>query len=99
LGLAKVAGRFGRVFVNREIAERVDCVAFLVRPDDEFLGAFAVGESWQPQYARRIGGRQVPAEFVCETMKERLRLIPSKSAYFPDDLVFAGRGIEDKVWM
>jgi hypothetical protein len=32
-------------------------------------------------------------------MKERLRLIPSKSAYFPDDLVFAGRGIEDKVWM
>ena len=37
LVLAKVSRRFGGVFVNREIAERVDCVAFLARSDDEFL--------------------------------------------------------------
>jgi hypothetical protein len=38
-------GRLGGVFVYREVAERVDGVAFLARLDDEFLGKFAVGES------------------------------------------------------
>ena len=62
LGFAKVAGRFGRVFVNREIAERVDRIAFLARLDDEFLGKFVVGESRQAQHARRVGCRQIAAE-------------------------------------
>src|SRR5271156_1517879 len=45
LAFAKVAWRFGGVFVNREIAERVDRIAFLARLNDKFLGKFVVGES------------------------------------------------------
>jgi hypothetical protein len=45
LGLAKIAGRSGRIVVNRESAERVDCIAFLARLDNELLGKFVVGES------------------------------------------------------
>ena len=93
-----MSGRFGRVFVNREIAERVDRIAFLARLDDEFLGKFAVGESRQAQHARRVGCRQIAAELICEVVKERFRLILSEPAHFPHDLVLAGRSIEDEVW-
>ncbi len=97
LGLAKVPRCFGRIFVDREIAERVDRIAFLPRLDDEFLGEFSVGESRQPQNARRIGCRHVAAELICEAMKERLCLILTEPTHFPDDLMLAWRGIEDKV--
>jgi hypothetical protein len=98
LVLAKVSRSFGGVFVNREIAERVDCVAFVARLDDEFLLEFSVGESGQTQHARGVGCREVAAEFVCETVEESLRFILTESAHFPDDLMLARRGIEDKVW-
>jgi len=97
LGLAKVPRRFGWVFVNREFAGRVDCIAFLARLHDEFLGEFSVRESRQPQNARRVRCRQIAAELISEAMKERLRLILGEPTYFPHDLVLAGRGIEDKV--
>src|SRR6266567_4525305 len=45
LVLAKVSRRFGRVFVNREVTERVDGIAFLPRLDDKFLGEFMVTKS------------------------------------------------------
>ena len=97
LVLAKMTGRFGRIVVNREIAERVDCVAFLARLDDEFLGEFVVSESWQAQYARRVRCRQIAAELICKAMKERLCLVLGEPTHFPHDLVLARRGIEDKV--
>src|SRR5260221_2986996 len=43
--VAKVPRRLGRVFVNREVAEGVDGIAFLARLNDEFFGEFSVGES------------------------------------------------------
>ena len=98
LGLAKVAGCFGRVFVDREVAERIDGIAFLARLDNELLGKFVVGESRQAQHARRVGCRQITAKFICETVKERFRLILTESAHFPHDLALAGRGVEDEVW-
>src|SRR5260370_36191005 len=45
--VTRVPGRFGRVFVNCEIAERVNRVAFLARLNDELLGKFVVTESRQ----------------------------------------------------
>ena len=45
LGLAKMAGRFGRVFGDREVAERVDRIALLARLDDELFWEFVVGET------------------------------------------------------
>src|ERR1700678_3524827 len=93
-----MAWRFGGVFVNREVAERVDCVALLSRLDDKFLGKFVVGEARQAQHARRVGCRQVAAELICEAVKERFRLILTEPTYFPPDLVLGGRGVENEVW-
>jgi hypothetical protein len=91
-------GCFGRIFINREIAERVDRIAFLARLDDEFLGKFPIGESRQAKHARRVRCRQIAAELIGEVVQKRFRFILTESAHFPHDLVFAGRGIEDKVW-
>ncbi len=52
LVLAKMPGCFGGVVVNREIAKRVDRIAFPARLDNEFLGKFSVGESRHAEYAR-----------------------------------------------
>jgi len=88
--VAKVPGRFGRVFVNRKIAEGVDRIAFLARLHDESFGKLVVGESRQAKHARRICRRQIPAKLICQVVKERLRLILTESAHFPHDLVLAG---------
>ncbi len=94
---AKVPGSFGRVFVDCKVAQRVDRIAFLSRLDDEFLGEFSVRESRQAQHARRVGRRQIAAKFICEVVKKRLRLVLTEPTDFPDYLVLARRGIEDKV--
>ena len=91
-------GRFGGIFMNREIAERVDRIVFLSRLDDEFFGKFAVGESWQAKHARRIRCREIAAKLIGEGVQQRFRFVLTESAHFPYDLVFTGRGIEDKVW-
>ena len=90
--------RFGRVFVYREIATRVDRIAFLARLNDEFFGKLAVGESGQAQHTCRVRCSQIAGELICGVMKERLRLILTESAHFPNDLMLAGRGFENKVW-
>src|ERR1700722_16901711 len=91
-------GCFGGIFMNRELAERVDCIALLSRLDDKFLGKFAIGESWQAKHAGRVRCRQIAAELICEVVKERLRLILTESTHFPNDLMFAGRRVENEVW-
>lgn len=96
--VARVPGCLGRVFVNCEIAERVNGVALVAGLDDEFLREFTVGESRQTQHARRVGCREVSAELICEVAKERLRLVLTEPAHPPYDLVLTGRGIENKVW-
>ena len=97
LAVGKIARCFGGVFVNREVAERVDCIALLSCLDDKFLGKFVVGESRQAQHARRVGCRQISAEPIREVVKKRFRLSLAEPANFPHNLVLAGRGIEDKV--
>ena len=57
LVVPKVSRRFGRVFVNGEVAESVDRIAFLTRLDKELLGKFVVGESREAQHPGRIGCR------------------------------------------
>src|SRR6516225_10977101 len=88
---------FGRVFINREVAECVDCIAFLACLYDEFLRKFAVGESWQAKHTRRVRCREIASELIREAVKQRLGLILTESAHSPNDLVLAGRGIEDIV--
>ena len=61
--------------MNREVAKRVDRIAFLARLDDEFFGKFPVGEPRQAQHARRIRGRKVAVKLICETVQQRLGLI------------------------
>src|SRR6266849_8618336 len=91
-------GCFGGIFMNREISERVDRIAFLSRLDDEFLRKLPIGESGQAQHARRVRCRKVAAKLICEAVEQRLGLILTESAHFPHDLMLAGRGVEDKVW-
>src|SRR5271170_8256492 len=92
LSVSKMAWRFGGVFVNREVAERVDCIALLSRLDDKFLRKFVVGESRQAQHARRVRCRQISAELIREVVKQRFRFILTESAHFPHDLMLAWRG-------
>src|SRR6202034_2063036 len=96
--LGKMAWRFGRVFVNREVAERVDRIALLARLDDELLGKFPIGKSRQAQHARRVGCGQIAVEIIGEVVKKSFRVILTEPAYLPHDLVFARRGIENEVW-
>ena len=97
LVVAKMPGRFGRIFMNREIAERVDRIAFLARLDDEFLWKFPIGESRQAKHARRVRRCQIAAKLIGEAVQQRFRFVLTESAHFPYDLVLAGRGIKDKV--
>ena len=62
VGIRKTARRFGRVFVNREIAKVVDCIRFLDCPDEKRLVVFAVGRAGHSQDSRNVGGRDVAAE-------------------------------------
>ena len=55
--------------MDREIAERVDRIAFLSRLDDEFLGKFPIGESRQAKHARRVRRRQITAELIREAVQ------------------------------
>ena len=96
--VAKVPRRFGRVFVDREVAARVDRIAFLAGLHDECLGKFVVGESRQTKHARRVRCRQIAAELIREVVEERLCLILTEPTHFPHDLMLARRGIEDEVW-
>src|SRR6266853_5003862 len=91
-------GRFGGIFMNREIAERVDRIVLLSRLDDEFLWKLPIGESRQAKHARRVRCREIAAELIGEAVKQRFRFVLTESAHFPYDLVLTGRGIEDKVW-
>ena len=98
LRFAKVAGCFRRVFVDREVAEPANRIAFLARLDDELLGKFVVGEARQSQHARRVGCRQIASEFIGEVVKKRFRLVLTEPARFPHDLMLARRSVEDEVW-
>src|ERR1700733_11560554 len=89
---------FGRVFVNREVAERMDCIALLARLYDEFFGQFAVGESRQAQHACRVRCGQISAELICEAVKQSFRFILAEPTHFPYHLMLAGRRVEDEVW-
>src|SRR5271156_5492740 len=91
LSVGKMAWRFGGVFVNREVAERVDRIALLSRLNNKFLGKFVVGESRQAQYACRVGCRQIASELICEVVKKSFGLTLTEPAHFPHDLVLAGR--------
>ena len=91
-------GCFGRTFVDRKIAGRVDRITFLARLDDKLLGEFPVGESRQAQHARRVRCGEIASELIREVVKERLRLILTESTHFPNDLMLAGRRVENEVW-
>lgn len=60
LGVAKVPRSLGRIFIHREVAERVNRIAFLARLNDEFLGKFPIGKSRQAERTRGVGCRQIP---------------------------------------
>src|SRR5713101_6480124 len=91
-------GCFGGIFMNREIAERVDGIAFLSRLDDEFLWKLPIGESRQAKHARRVRCPEIAAKLIGEAVQQRFRFVLTESAHFPHDLMLAGRSIEDKVW-
>src|SRR5713226_4719155 len=91
-------GSFGGIFMNREIAGRVDRIVFLSRLDDEFLWKLPIGESRQAKHARRVRCREIAAKLIGEAVQQRFRFVLTESAHFPYDLVLTGRGIEDKVW-
>src|ERR1700733_3043204 len=62
--------RFRRVFVNREIAERVDCFALLPRLDDKLFAEFAIGESGQAKHARRVRCRSIARELTRQVVQK-----------------------------
>src|ERR1700722_9089858 len=91
-------GCFGRIFMDRKIAGRVDRITFLASLDDKLRGEFPVSESRQAQHTRRVRCGEIASELIREVVKESLRLILTESAHFPNDLMLAGRRIENEVW-
>jgi len=57
---------FECIFVNPEVAGRVNGVRFLTRMNDEFISQCPVGKSRQTKHARRVRCRQIAAELIRE---------------------------------
>ncbi len=62
--------------MSREIAERVDRIAFLSRLDDEFLWKLSVGESRQAKHTRRVRCREIAAKLIGEVVQQEIPLRP-----------------------
>ena len=62
--------------MDREIAERMDRIAFLSRLDDEFLGELPIGESRQAKHTRRVRCREIAAELIGEVVEQGFRFAP-----------------------
>jgi len=91
------AGAFRGVFVYREVAERVDGVAF--------LAPWTMNSSESLRLANP-GKRRTRVESVaarspridCQVVKERLRLILAESAHFPHALGACRERYRGRVW-
>src|SRR5260370_40639592 len=89
----------GRVFPYREISKLMNAVGFVMYVNEKLrlVRIFAVDESRQAKVARCVRGNGVASELVCPRMKQGLRLFDVYSLDLPDDLVFAGRSVENEI--
>src|SRR5258708_4113384 len=72
LTIAKIAWRFGRLFRNIEIAERIEFVSFLDDLNHKLLREFSVGEAGQAQNPSGVGRCKVTAQMVRHAVKQSL---------------------------
>ena len=87
--IANMPGRLWGVSFDCEITEGVYGVGFVMRPNDKFFCEFAVSEARQSKYARRVSRRRIAVEFARQAAEQRLGLILTHPANFPDDLMLA----------
>src|SRR6266481_5194240 len=72
--------------------------AFISCLHDEFFRQLSIGESRQAEHARRVGSCRIASKLVRKAAQKSFRVVLTETTYFPDDLMFARRGIENKVW-